>query len=156
MSGQRQRASRAESQQHLWTRPRFLTNGLGGTTVTKIAEVLLRCYTRTFSEVAGVVDGHGLRDKLRLGTTVLGSRVDGATDIWHVEPDREEITARHVIVGIGGLEVPYVRVIKEARRRAICLRRYAPADPLLPVSDYQFTNANQKQSAALATSQGSA
>lgn len=53
-----------------------------------------------------VVDGHGLRDKLRLGTTVLGSRFDEDTDIWHVETDRGEITARHVIVGIGGLEVP--------------------------------------------------
>lgn len=53
-----------------------------------------------------VVDGHGLRDKLRLGTTVLGSRFDEDTDIWHVETDCGEITARHVIVGIGGLEVP--------------------------------------------------
>ncbi|MFD6199440.1 TetR/AcrR family transcriptional regulator [Mycobacteriaceae bacterium NPDC060252] len=81
MSGQRQRISRAESQQR--TRAElldaaeelFLANGLGGTTVTKIAdaagrtvgaiysnfsskenlcaEVLLRCYMRTFSEVAG-------------------------------------------------------------------------------------------------------
>lgn len=81
MSGQRQRVSRAESQQR--TREElldaaeelFLANGLGGTTVTKIAEaagrtvgaiysnfsskenlcaeVLLRCYMRTFSEVAG-------------------------------------------------------------------------------------------------------
>ncbi|TDZ98235.1 TetR/AcrR family transcriptional regulator [Mycobacteroides salmoniphilum] len=81
MSGQRQRISRAESQQR--TREElldaaeelFLANGLGGTTVTKIAdaagrtvgaiysnfsskenlcaEVLLRCYMRTFSEVAG-------------------------------------------------------------------------------------------------------
>lgn len=53
-----------------------------------------------------VVDQHGLRDKLRLSTTVLGSRFDEATDIWHVQTDRGEITARHVIVGIGGLEVP--------------------------------------------------
>lgn len=81
MSGRRQRISRAESQQR--TREElldaaeelFLANGLGGTTVTKIAdsagrtvgaiysnfsskenlcaEVLLRCYMRTFSEVAG-------------------------------------------------------------------------------------------------------
>lgn len=81
MSGQRQRISRAESQQR--TREElldaaeelFLANGLGGTTVTMIAdaagrtvgaiysnfsskenlcaEVLLRCYMRTFSEVAG-------------------------------------------------------------------------------------------------------
>lgn len=81
MSGQRQRVSRAESQQR--TREElldaaeelFLANGLGGTTVTMIAdaagrtvgaiysnfsskenlcaEVLLRCYMRTFSEVAG-------------------------------------------------------------------------------------------------------
>ncbi|OHT83361.1 TetR/AcrR family transcriptional regulator [Mycobacteroides saopaulense] len=81
MSDQRQRVSRAESQQR--TREElldaaeelFLANGLGGTTVSKIAdaagrtvgaiysnfsskenlcaEVLLRCYMRTFSEVAG-------------------------------------------------------------------------------------------------------
>lgn len=81
MSGQRQRISRAESQQRTRedlldaAEELFLANGLGGTTVTKIAdaagrtvgaiysnfsskenlcaEVLLRCYMRTFSEVAG-------------------------------------------------------------------------------------------------------
>lgn len=81
MSGSRQRVSRAESQQRTRedlldaAEELFLANGLGGTTVTKIAsaagrtvgaiysnfsskenlcaEVLLRCYMRTFSEVAG-------------------------------------------------------------------------------------------------------
>ncbi|MFI6866742.1 flavin-containing monooxygenase [Nocardia sp. NPDC050406] len=53
-----------------------------------------------------VVDAHGLRSKLRLRTAVTGCRFDEATDVWHVSTDSGELTARFVIAGVGGLEVP--------------------------------------------------
>ncbi|AYF76791.1 NAD(P)/FAD-dependent oxidoreductase [Nocardia yunnanensis] len=53
-----------------------------------------------------VVDTFGLRPKLRLSTLVTGARFDEATDIWHVSTESGEFTARFVIAGIGGLEVP--------------------------------------------------
>ncbi|NNH72762.1 NAD(P)/FAD-dependent oxidoreductase [Nocardia uniformis] len=53
-----------------------------------------------------VVTRQGLRSKLRLETAVERMRFDEATDLWHVETDKGEYTARFVIGGIGGLEVP--------------------------------------------------
>ena len=50
-----------------------------------------------------VVDGHGLREKLRLNTTVTGCRFDEANDLWEVTTDRGVHTARFVIGAVGGL-----------------------------------------------------
>lgn len=53
-----------------------------------------------------IVDDHGLRPKLRLGTWVRDARFDESADLWHIATDSGDITARFVIAGIGGLEVP--------------------------------------------------
>lgn len=53
-----------------------------------------------------IVDDHGLRPKLRLSTWVREARFDEVADLWRVGTDSGELTARFVIAGVGGLEVP--------------------------------------------------
>lgn len=54
-----------------------------------------------------VVDKYGLREKLRLNTTITSATFDEAQNIWRVTTDGgQEITARYVVAAIGGLERP--------------------------------------------------
>ncbi|MGH3724711.1 MAG: TetR/AcrR family transcriptional regulator [Mycobacterium sp.] len=138
MAVQRQRVSRAESQQR--TREElldaaeelFLTNGLSGTTVTKIAdaagrtvgaiysnfsskenlcaEVLMRCYMRTFTEVAGklvqsasFVDDQIARlaewsESLSGDESLVALAAEYALAI-HKDPDQLAISQGHIAMG---------------------------------------------------------
>ncbi|MFE3194912.1 flavin-containing monooxygenase [Nocardia sp. NPDC059240] len=55
-----------------------------------------------------VVDRQGLRDKLRLGAGAVRGVFDEQHDLWRIGlEDGSEITARHVIGAVGGLEQPH-------------------------------------------------
>ena len=54
-----------------------------------------------------MVDKYGLRTKLRLNTTVVGATFDERNSLWRVATDGgAEITGRHVVMAVGGLERP--------------------------------------------------
>ena len=54
-----------------------------------------------------MVDKYGLRDKLRLNTTVTGATFDERNSMWRLTIDGgAEITGRHVVMAVGGLERP--------------------------------------------------
>ncbi|MGH3723972.1 MAG: flavin-containing monooxygenase [Mycobacterium sp.] len=54
-----------------------------------------------------MVDKYGLRGKLRLNTTILGAKFDERNSLWRLTTDgSQEITARHCVMAIGGLERP--------------------------------------------------
>ena len=54
-----------------------------------------------------MVDKYGLRDKLRLNTTIVRAEFDESCNIWRLRTDGgTEITARFVVPAIGGLERP--------------------------------------------------
>jgi cation diffusion facilitator CzcD-associated flavoprotein CzcO len=54
-----------------------------------------------------LVDKYGLRDKLRLNTTIVRAEFDEAHILWRLTTDGgAEITARFVVPAIGGLERP--------------------------------------------------
>ena len=54
-----------------------------------------------------MVDKYGLRDKLRLNTTVTGATFDERNSLWRLTTDGgAEITGRHVVMAVGGLERP--------------------------------------------------
>ncbi|MGX9671286.1 flavin-containing monooxygenase [Mycobacterium sp. HM-7] len=54
-----------------------------------------------------MVDKYGLRDKLRLGTTVTAATFDERNSMWRLRIDGgAEITGRHVVMAVGGLERP--------------------------------------------------
>ncbi|GAB2532521.1 flavin-containing monooxygenase [Nocardia heshunensis] len=54
-----------------------------------------------------VVDRHGLRDKVRLGTAVTEAEWDEANSLWRVSTDRGDVyTARFLVPALGGIEVP--------------------------------------------------
>lgn len=59
----------------------------------------------------GLVAENGLRDRLRLGTTVTTARWDAAAKLWRVETDRGEIRARVLVSGAGGLHHPALPAI---------------------------------------------
>ncbi|MFJ4651365.1 flavin-containing monooxygenase [Nocardia sp. NPDC088792] len=54
-----------------------------------------------------MVDKYGLRDRLRLNTTIVGAEFDDRNSLWRLTTDGgHELTARHVVLAIGGLERP--------------------------------------------------
>ncbi|MFI1917449.1 flavin-containing monooxygenase [Nocardia sp. NPDC020380] len=54
-----------------------------------------------------MVDKYGLRDRLRLNTTVTGAEFDDRNSLWRLTTDGgHHLTARHVVLAIGGLERP--------------------------------------------------
>jgi len=54
-----------------------------------------------------MVDKYGLRDKLRLNTTITYAEFDESANMWRLKTDGSaEITARFVVPAIGGLERP--------------------------------------------------
>lgn len=54
-----------------------------------------------------MVDKYGLRDRLRLNTTITGAEFDDRNSLWRLTTDGgHELTARHVVLAIGGLERP--------------------------------------------------
>ena len=54
-----------------------------------------------------VVDKYGLREKLRLNTTIVAATFDEANSLWRLTTDGgHEITGRYVVMAIGGLERP--------------------------------------------------
>ncbi|WP_405490000.1 flavin-containing monooxygenase [Nocardia sp. NBC_00511] len=55
----------------------------------------------------GMVDKYGLRDKLRLNTTIVAADFDDRNSLWRLRTDGgQQLTARHVVLAIGGLERP--------------------------------------------------
>ncbi|MVU75721.1 SidA/IucD/PvdA family monooxygenase [Nocardia sp. ET3-3] len=55
----------------------------------------------------GMVDKYGLRDKLRLNTTVTAAEFDDRNSLWRLTTDGgQRLTARYVVLAIGGLERP--------------------------------------------------
>ena len=54
-----------------------------------------------------MVDKYGLRDKLRLGTTITSAEFDEQNNLWRAGTDGgETITARFAVAAVGGLERP--------------------------------------------------
>ncbi|MFF2557617.1 flavin-containing monooxygenase [Nocardia sp. NPDC058058] len=54
-----------------------------------------------------MVDKYGLRAKLRLSTTVVAAEFDDRHSLWRLRTDGgRELTARHIVLAIGGLERP--------------------------------------------------
>jgi cation diffusion facilitator CzcD-associated flavoprotein CzcO len=54
-----------------------------------------------------MVDKYGLREKLRLNTTITSAIYDERNSMWRLVTDGgKEITGRHVVMAIGGLERP--------------------------------------------------
>ncbi|WP_067574252.1 flavin-containing monooxygenase [Nocardia acidivorans] len=54
-----------------------------------------------------MVDKYGLRDKLRMNTTVVDAAFDDRNSLWRLRTDGgRELTARHIVLAIGGLERP--------------------------------------------------
>lgn len=54
-----------------------------------------------------MVDKYGLRDKLRLNTTVTSAEWDATNSMWRLTTDGgRQITGRHCVLAIGGLERP--------------------------------------------------
>jgi cation diffusion facilitator CzcD-associated flavoprotein CzcO len=53
-----------------------------------------------------LVAEHGLADRLRLGTTVLGAAYDEASCLWRVETDRGVVSARVLVGAVGALHAP--------------------------------------------------
>ncbi|MFC6013152.1 flavin-containing monooxygenase [Nocardia lasii] len=49
---------------------------------------------------------HGLAERTRFGTSVLGTRWDNATQRWHIETDQGELTARFVVSAAGPWNEP--------------------------------------------------
>jgi cation diffusion facilitator CzcD-associated flavoprotein CzcO len=55
----------------------------------------------------GVVDKHGLRDRMKLNTEIVEARFDEATGTWTLTTDGgDAFTARVVLAGVGGLVDP--------------------------------------------------
>lgn len=54
-----------------------------------------------------MVDKYGLRKKLRLSTTIVAADFDDRNSLWRLTTDGgHELTARHMVMAIGGLERP--------------------------------------------------
>lgn len=54
-----------------------------------------------------VVDKYGLRDKLRLNTTISRAAFDEPNSLWRLTTDGgQQITGRYVVMAVGGLESP--------------------------------------------------
>lgn len=54
-----------------------------------------------------VAEKYGLRDKLRLNTTITSAGFDELNNLWRLTTDgSEQITARYVVFAVGGLERP--------------------------------------------------
>ncbi|ORA61367.1 flavin-containing monooxygenase [Mycobacteroides franklinii] len=54
-----------------------------------------------------MVDKYGLRDKLRLGTSITRAEFDDRNSLWRLTTDGgKEITARYCVMAVGGLERP--------------------------------------------------
>ncbi|BAW04701.1 flavin-containing monooxygenase [Nocardia seriolae] len=54
-----------------------------------------------------MVDKYGLRDKLRLNTTIVAAEFDDRNSLWRLTTDGgKTLTARYVVLAIGGLERP--------------------------------------------------
>ncbi|GBE67752.1 hypothetical protein MFM001_42140 [Mycobacterium sp. MFM001] len=54
-----------------------------------------------------MVDKYGLREKLRLNTTITLARFDEFNSLWRLSTDGgQQITARFVVLAVGGLERP--------------------------------------------------
>jgi len=54
-----------------------------------------------------LVDKYGLREKLRLNTTIVAAVFDEANSLWRLTTDGgHEITGRYVVMAVGGLERP--------------------------------------------------
>lgn len=54
-----------------------------------------------------MVDKYGLREKLRLNTTITSARFDELNSLWRLSTDRpEQVTARYLVLAVGGLERP--------------------------------------------------
>ncbi|MEV6065009.1 NAD(P)/FAD-dependent oxidoreductase [Nocardia sp. NPDC052001] len=54
-----------------------------------------------------MVDKYGLRSKLRLNTTIVAAEFDDEHSLWRLTSDGgHELTARHIVLAIGGLERP--------------------------------------------------
>ncbi|MGV9412923.1 flavin-containing monooxygenase [Nocardia sp. NPDC003693] len=54
-----------------------------------------------------MVDKYGLRDKLRLSTTIVAADFDDRNSLWRLSADGGRVlTARYVVLAIGGLERP--------------------------------------------------
>ncbi|MFD7847908.1 flavin-containing monooxygenase [Nocardia sp. NPDC059764] len=55
----------------------------------------------------GMVDKYGLREKLRLNTTIMAADFDDRNSLWRLRTDGgEQLTARCIVLAIGGLERP--------------------------------------------------
>ncbi len=54
-----------------------------------------------------MVDKYGLREKLRMNTTIVAATFDERNSLWRLSTDGPaEITARYIVLAIGGLERP--------------------------------------------------
>ncbi|TDH50287.1 NAD(P)/FAD-dependent oxidoreductase [Mycobacterium eburneum] len=54
-----------------------------------------------------MVDKYGLRDKLRLNTTITAAVFDETNSLWRLTTDGgQQITGRYVVMAVGGLESP--------------------------------------------------
>lgn len=54
-----------------------------------------------------MVDKYGLRDKLRLNTTIIAAVFDEHNSLWRLSTDGgQEVTAGYVVMAVGGLERP--------------------------------------------------
>ncbi|MGW3539472.1 flavin-containing monooxygenase [Nocardia niigatensis] len=54
-----------------------------------------------------MVDKYGLRDKLRLNTTIVAAEFDDRNSLWRLTADGgAQLTARYMVLAIGGLERP--------------------------------------------------
>lgn len=55
----------------------------------------------------GMVTKYGLRDKLRLNTTIISAVFDETNNMWRLTTDGgQEITGRYAVMAVGGLESP--------------------------------------------------
>ncbi|AYF74278.1 NAD(P)/FAD-dependent oxidoreductase [Nocardia yunnanensis] len=54
-----------------------------------------------------MVDKYGLRDKLRLSTTIVAAEFDDRDSLWRLRTDGgQQLTGRYIVLAIGGLERP--------------------------------------------------